>query len=197
MSVGLHILICRFRRFRTACFILRLIGEQPFDYRSSLVSAAVIVEWIFRFFPPFCLGKGLLFAINITVFEDLQGKKLNVFDTEIMGIEIIFLAFEAFLYLALAIGIDILSSNPEVMAFVQKTFCCQGSSENSAVAAIPDDDDVLAEQQRVAAGEANDDAIVMSELSKIYPNGKIAVNKLSLGIAPGECFGLLGINGAG
>lgn len=131
------------------------------------------------------------------MFEDLKGKKLNVFDTDIMGIEIIFLALEAFLYLALAIGIDILSSNPEAMAFFQKTFCFQSSSENSAVAELADDDDVIAEQQRVAAGEANDDAIVMSDLSKVYPNGKIAVHKLSLGIAPGECFGLLGINGAG
>ena len=155
------------------------------------------MEWIFRFFPPFCLGKGLLFAINITVFESLIGKELSVFDPEIMLIEIIFLALEGVLYLGLAIAIDILSSNPEAMAFFQKTFCCQSSSKNSAVADIPDDDDVIAEQQRVASGAANNDAIVMSKLSKIYPNGKIAVNKLSLGIAPGECFGLLGINGAG
>jgi len=65
------------------------------------------------------------------------------------------------------------------------------------VESIPDDDDVIAEQQRVLEGQANDDVIVLSELTKIYQNGKIAVNKLSLGIPPGECFGLLGINGAG
>lgn len=179
------------------CFILRLIGESPYDYNEKLVRAAQIVEWIFRFFPPFCLGKGLLFAFNITSFESLLGKKLNVFDPEIMGTELIFLALESILYLGAAIGIDILSSNPEVMAFFQKTFCCQSSSENSVVASTADDDDVIAEQNRIASGEANDDAIVMSELTKVYPNGKIAVNKLSLGIAPGECFGLLGINGAG
>lgn len=37
----------------------------------------------------------------------------------------------------------------------------------------------------------------MNELSKVYPNGKRAVDVMSLGIPPGECFGLLGINGAG
>jgi len=60
-----------------------------------------------------------------------------------------------------------------------------------------DDDDVLQEQDRVLRGAANNDLIVMSELKKIYENGKLAVNNLSLGIPPGECFGLLGINGAG
>lgn len=122
---------------------------------------------------------------------------MNAFDPNIALIEVIFLALEGVLYLVAAIYIDILSSNPEAMLMFQKFCCCTSSSERSAVAAIPDDDDVIAEQQRVLNGEANDDAIVMSELTKIYPNGKIAVDKLSLGIAPGECFGLLGINGAG
>ncbi|CAB9510069.1 Retinal-specific ATP-binding cassette transporter [Seminavis robusta] len=179
------------------CFILRLIGQQPYDYRSSLVTAAQVVEWIFRFFPPFCLGKGLLFGIYRQSFELINGKRHSAFDPEIMLIEIIFLAVESVVYLIAAIYIDILSSNPEFMGWVQQTLCCRRSSERSAVAAIPDDDDVIAEQQRVLGGQANEDAIVMSELTKIYPNGKIAVNQLSLGIAPGECFGLLGINGAG
>jgi ATP-binding cassette, subfamily A (ABC1), member 3 len=60
-----------------------------------------------------------------------------------------------------------------------------------------DDEDVITEQNRVLAGQANNDLIVVSELTKKYDNGKIAVNNMSLGIPPGECFGLLGINGAG
>lgn len=82
---------------------------------------------------------------------------------------------------------------------------------------LAEQDQIRAEQDRVLAreanegeaneefpnggeaneGEANGDLIVISQLSKIYGNGKIAVNNLSLGIPPGECFGLLGINGAG
>lgn len=40
----------------------------------------------------------------------------------------------------------------------------------------------------------------MSELRKVYPiskGAKVAVKSTSLGIPRGECFGLLGINGAG
>ena len=40
----------------------------------------------------------------------------------------------------------------------------------------------------------------MSELRKVYPvskGAKVAVKSTSLGIPKGECFGLLGINGAG
>ena len=64
-----------------------------------------------------------------------------------------------------------------------------------AVSAIPDDDDVLTEQQLVRSGKADADRIVIRNLSKVYDDGKVAVDNLSLGIAPGECFGLLGING--
>lgn len=181
-----------------AVFILTLLAySDPLKTNETLLLSAKIVTWICRFLPTFCFGKGLLFAFNISSFEYIYGKELTVFDPEIMLIEVIFLAIDAVLYLGLAILLDVLSSNPEAMLCLQHVLCTTKSSESSAVAAIPDDDDVLAEQQRILNGEANDDVIVMSELTKIYPNGKIAVNKLSLGIAPGECFGLLGINGAG
>jgi ABC-type uncharacterized transport system ATPase subunit len=58
-----------------------------------------------------------------------------------------------------------------------------------------DDQDVIAEQDRVLCGQANDDLIVMDQLTKVWPPHKVAVNHMSLGIPPGQCFGLLGING--
>jgi ABC-type multidrug transport system ATPase subunit len=47
----------------------------------------------------------------------------------------------------------------------------------------------------VLSGGANNDLIVLSQLTKQYDDGKLAVNNISFGIPPGECFGLLGING--
>jgi hypothetical protein len=57
------------------------------------------------------------------------------------------------------------------------------------------DDDVLNEEALVLSGAARSDMIVIKKLTKVYDDGKVAVDNLSLGIAPGECFGLLGING--
>ncbi|CAN0494129.1 unnamed protein product, partial [Ectocarpus sp. 12 AP-2014] len=80
------------------------------------------------------------------------------------------------------------------------------------------DEDVRAEMDRVATGAADNDvvkvrndatcdtirtcrhAMHVAGLRKVYPvsNGaKVAVKSTSLGIPRGECFGLLGINGAG
>ncbi|CAN0373744.1 unnamed protein product, partial [Ectocarpus sp. 12 AP-2014] len=69
------------------------------------------------------------------------------------------------------------------------------------------DEDVRAEMDRVTTGAADNDVVKVSNdvvkvagLRKVYPvsNGaKVAVKSTSLGIPRGECFGLLGINGAG
>ena len=45
------------------------------------------------------------------------------------------------------------------------------------------------------SGHAADEMVVCNQLTKVYDNGKVAVNNVSLGIPRGECFGLLGTNG--
>ena len=64
------------------------------------------------------------------------------------------------------------------------------------------DADVAQEQRRVLSGEAEDDCIVLDRLTKEYPGpwctaGFEAVRGISVGVARGQCFGLLGVNGAG
>jgi len=64
-----------------------------------------------------------------------------------------------------------------------------------------EDSDVAAERERIVSTSVDQlsstDAMVMRELTKVYDNGFLAVDRLSVGIPKGECFGLLGINGAG
>ena len=64
------------------------------------------------------------------------------------------------------------------------------------------DEDVAKEADRIAAMDVKhtDEVMVTRNLSKIYNTrtGRLqAVSSLSIGIPAGECFGLLGINGAG
>ena len=68
-----------------------------------------------------------------------------------------------------------------------------------------EDLDVSLERNRVQSLVVNDqphlinknDALVVHQLNKRYPNGHLAVNNLSFGVHNQECFGFLGINGAG
>lgn len=59
------------------------------------------------------------------------------------------------------------------------------------------DDDVLAEEVACLSEERKGDTILVQGLKKRYSGGKYAVKGVSMGIPNGECFGLLGINGAG
>ncbi|XP_037903715.1 ATP-binding cassette sub-family A member 3-like isoform X5 [Hermetia illucens] len=61
------------------------------------------------------------------------------------------------------------------------------------------DDDVQAEKYRVAnmtPDEIKDHVLVMARLTKFYRRF-LAVNNLSVAVEHGDCFGLLGVNGAG
>ena len=71
---------------------------------------------------------------------------------------------------------------------------------NPDEAAAVEDDDVSAERQRILDTPVEHltatDSLILKELTKVYGD-VLAVDRLSVGIPQGECFGLLGINGAG
>eukprot|EP00980_Cylindrotheca_fusiformis_P009500 scaffold2077_cov119-Cylindrotheca_fusiformis.AAC.3 len=189
-----------------ASLILRVLAvADPQSPDDNLKRIADIIDWVLRFIPSFCLGKGLLNAINIQTFEFLAGKEITAWHDSVLLLEVIFLAWESIVYLLLAIKIDQWSANPaavkiwkKFLGFVTCQFLCSArSSSNNAGDQVSTDSDVAAEEERVLTGGANDDLIVLSQLSKVYDNGKVAVDNMSLGIPHGQCFGLLGVNGAG
>lgn len=66
-------------------------------------------------------------------------------------------------------------------------------------AAMTSDEDVLAENKKIKNMEPVDlksANLVLTGLSKSY-SSNLAVNQLHLGVDNSECFGLLGVNGAG
>lgn len=189
-----------------ATFILRLIGADPANPRESLTLAAEIVEWILRFCPAFCLGRGLYSAINLESISFLEGRQITVWDDAAILYEVIFLGCESVVYLVLAMKIDEWAANPRAVSIwkgfvkaISFQWLCSSNYKYQAPGTEGPkvDEDVTAEEQRVLSGGANDDLIVLSQLTKVYDTGKKAVDSMSLGIPPGQCFGLLGINGAG
>ncbi|XP_034781951.2 phospholipid-transporting ATPase ABCA3-like [Acipenser ruthenus] len=74
----------------------------------------------------------------------------------------------------------------------------------SGAALLLEDRDVAEERKRVlecqpAVESMVGSPLILQELSKVYSSGEtlLAVDRLSLAVTKGECFGLLGFNGAG
>lgn len=78
-------------------------------------------------------------------------------------------------------------------------FFIKNSSHTPVKAGQSIDDDVLTETEKIKKmnqSQLRDGNLVLNGLSKLYKNN-LAVNQLHLGVDNAECFGLLGINGAG
>ena len=185
------------------CQVLYLRSIDPRGPDPQLAQVADVLGWFLRWNPSFCLGSGLYNAIYIdTVSVIHSNDDITAWDSKVALTEVCCLVAQSIVYIILAIQIDKWSTNPSTVAFWQN---CKNLSwvwrmgKPMAPVFVSQclDDDVLAEQELIRSGKVCADSIVIKNLTKIYGNGKVAVNNLSLGVAPGECFGLLGINGAG
>ena len=170
-----------------------------------------VLMWFYRVFPGFCLGHGLLqifinnnevtAAMTAGMFggsDDAQDP--TMFDWNIAGKDIVYLYVSAVCYTLCVLGYDFLASYPALDKKLHDIL--PGSSDlveavQEVASQIQFDEDVNAEAERVASGRADGDVVKLHNLQKVYPGGKMAVKKISVGIPLGECFGLLGINGAG
>ncbi|KAM4750130.1 phospholipid-transporting ATPase ABCA1-like [Anableps anableps] len=86
-----------------------------------------------------------------------------------------------------------------ITVLIQYHFCFKARSSTSHLKPIgEEDEDVARERQRILSGGGQLDILELRQLTKIYKRKqKPAVDRLCVGIPPGECFGLLGVNGAG
>ncbi|CAK4700752.1 unnamed protein product [Aphanomyces euteiches] len=168
----------------TASFLLDNI-ESTEDTNKSL-------KFLWRLSPLFCVGNSLnaLSMATLHMAQGLISKDTSAFSTDILGWEIVYLAIEAVVFPLIAIGIDYALSFPKIKAMVTK-------DPNVVDAPFEVDEDVQKEEHRIATGAADKDAVVMKNLRKVYKGGKVGVVNLSLALPKGECFGYLGINGAG
>ncbi|XP_062306345.1 phospholipid-transporting ATPase ABCA1 isoform X1 [Osmerus eperlanus] len=169
-----------------ATFVLELFVDEHLNEVNR------ILKKVFLIFPHFCLGRGLIDMAKNQAMADAflrLGTKQNLepLEWDFVGKNLFAMAVEGFIFFIFTILLQ------------YKFFLsCRPWSEPEMPPLGPEDEDVARERERVKSGKAQADILTMMDLSKVYKAGKKpAVDRLCLGIPRGECFGLLGVNGAG
>ncbi|XP_034439364.1 phospholipid-transporting ATPase ABCA1 isoform X2 [Hippoglossus hippoglossus] len=170
-----------------ATFVLELFVDEHLNEVNR------ILKKVFLIFPHFCLGRGLIdMAKNQAMADAFQrlGSRPNLdpLHWDFIGKNLFAMAAQGVIFFIFTI-------------LLQYKFFINFRpwwTEHETPPLGPEDEDVARERERVKSGKAQSDILTMTDLSKVYKAGrKPAVDRLCLGIPRGECFGLLGVNGAG
>ncbi|XP_013360552.1 PREDICTED: ATP-binding cassette sub-family A member 7 isoform X2 [Chinchilla lanigera] len=168
-----------------ATFVLELLSDQ------NLQDVSRILKRVFLIFPHFCLGRGLIDMVRNQAMADAF-ERLG--DSQFQSP----LRWEV-------VGKNLLAMMVQGPLFLLFTLLLQHRSHllpHPKMGLLPplgkEDEDVARERERVTKGATQGDVLVLRDLTKVYRGQRTpAVDRLCLGIPPGECFGLLGVNGAG
>uniref|UniRef100_A0A8C4TS80 ATP binding cassette subfamily A member 12 n=1 Tax=Falco tinnunculus TaxID=100819 RepID=A0A8C4TS80_FALTI len=176
----------------THSVVFLLSQEKATD--QGLRDLAENLRHVFLLFPQFCFGYGL---IELSQDQALLGflKAYGVdypdktFELDKTTSKLFAMFIQGTLFFAI-----------RLTAWLQFLFDRVHGKVSLLSPAAEEDEDVQAERNRVESGKADFDVVQLQNLTKIYhlPHKHIvAVKNISLGIPAGECFGLLGVNGAG
>ena len=169
------------------------IIEQTRDVNEQL-------KFMYRLFPSYCLGEGivnLLARESATVF----GEEKDVWDLEITGYPLIYMGC-MFVGYTVALGlIEFVLSSPFLYAWMFWSWRRETIETEDESASIAEDKEVTAERERVQGNrrlsvQHSPDIVQIRGLRKEF-GPKVAVKDLWFGVPIGQCFGFLGVNGAG
>ncbi|MGH0142230.1 UNVERIFIED_CONTAM: hypothetical protein FKN15_019870 [Acipenser sinensis] len=168
-----------------ATFVLDLFGN---DSHNSIND---ILKSVFLIFPHFCLGRGLIDMVKNQAMADAlerfgENRFRSPFSWDMVGRNLFAMAVQGAVFFCITV-------------LIQYRFCIKPRRISAKLPPIHDEDeDVAKERQRILSGGGQSDILELKELTKVYRvKRKPAVDRLCVGIPPGECFGLLGVNGAG
>ncbi|XP_006082549.1 ATP-binding cassette sub-family A member 12 [Myotis lucifugus] len=173
-----------------------LSKEKLNDPTLELISETL--KRIFLIFPQFCFGYGLIeLSQQQSVLDFLKAYGVEypseTFEMDKLGAMFVALVAQGTMFFFLRLLIN---------EWLIKKFRLFFRKFNSSpvIETIDEDEDVRAERLRVENGASEFDLVQLHRLTKSYQlihKKIIAVNNISIGIPAGECFGLLGVNGAG
>uniref|UniRef100_A0A3P8X8L1 P-type phospholipid transporter n=1 Tax=Esox lucius TaxID=8010 RepID=A0A3P8X8L1_ESOLU len=162
-----------------------------FDSASTLYKCNQLLKKVLLVFPHYCLGRGLIdMAMNQAV-ADVYARfgedfSLDPYSWDFLGKNLIFMTAEGFIYFLINI-------------LIQYRFFLDHWITDCKKGPITEEDvDVAQERQHIYNGGSRSDILKIRDLTKTYMGkSKPAVDRICMGVSPGECFGLLGVNGAG
>ena len=183
----------------TATYILDFFPDDQ-----GLTNVNSFLKKVFLIFPQYCLGRGLFeMALNqltadaLSEFGEYEFQNPLTYDIAGKHVFAMFMQGICFYILVLAI---------EHIYVFRRMFLKPKSSQSM----FEDDwepenieEDVKHEQDSVKSGAHDSDPVIVKNLRKEYKKGivgsdnLVAVKNLSFHVPKGECFGLLGVNGAG
>uniref|UniRef100_A0A8C9HUZ4 ATP binding cassette subfamily A member 4 n=1 Tax=Piliocolobus tephrosceles TaxID=591936 RepID=A0A8C9HUZ4_9PRIM len=157
----------------------------------TLLRFNAVLRKLLIIFPHFCLGRGLIDLALSQAVTDVYARfgeehSANPFHWDLIGKNLFAMVVEGVVYFLLTLLVQ------------RHFFLSQWIAEPTKGPIVDEDDDVAEERQRIITGGNKTDILRLHELTKIYPGtSSPAVDRLCVGVRPGECFGLLGVNGAG
>ncbi|XP_051505256.1 phospholipid-transporting ATPase ABCA1b isoform X1 [Myxocyprinus asiaticus] len=150
-----------------------------------------ILKNVLLIFPHFCLGRGLIDMVKNQAMADAlerfgEDRFRSPLEWDMVGKNLFAMAVEGVVFFTITV-------------LIQYRFFFKPKSLSAKLSPIgEEDEDVARERQKIISGAGQGDILELRQLTKVYKRKqKPAVDRLCVGIPPGECFGLLGVNGAG
>ncbi|XP_075582539.1 phospholipid-transporting ATPase ABCA1 isoform X4 [Pelecanus crispus] len=168
-----------------ATFVLELFTNNKLNNINDILKS------VFLIFPHFCLGRGLIDMVKNQAMADAlerfgENRFVSPLSWDLVGRNLFAMAVEGVVFFLITV-------------LIQYRFFIKPRPVYAKLPPVNDEDeDVSRERQRIISGGGQSDILEIKELTKIYRmKRKPAVDRICVGIPPGECFGLLGVNGAG
>ncbi|XP_015507336.1 phospholipid-transporting ATPase ABCA7 isoform X1 [Parus major] len=169
-----------------ATFVLELFVDQ------NLNDINRVLKKVFLIFPHFCLGRGLIDMVKnqamADAFERFGDKRfVSPLSWDLAGKNMFAMAVEGIVFFLFTLLLQ-----------YHRFFLRLGPRALELPSLRDEDQDVARERARVGSIPPHGHLLLLKDLTKVYRRRKIpAVDRLCVAIPPGECFGLLGVNGAG
>ncbi|XP_060935296.1 phospholipid-transporting ATPase ABCA1b [Limanda limanda] len=168
-------------------FVMELFGNNEIGGINDILKNVLLI------FPHFCLGRGLIDMVKNQAMSDAmerfgENSLRSPLEWDMVGKNLFAMAVEGAVFFIITV-------------LIQYRFFIKPSSVSKLTKLAPlgeEDEDVARERQKVVHGLGRGDILELRQLTKVFKRKqKPAVDRLCVGIPPGECFGLLGVNGAG